>query len=218
MEEIWKDVVGYEGLYEVSNFGLVRSVDRVVTRKTDGALCYLKGKKLTQQIDSSGRYWMVTLSKNGVEKSYKVHSLVANAFLPNSNSFLVVMHKDEKNLKYDGVCNNRVDNLEWGTLSENSSSPVARERNATSKNMSGENNPMYGKTQSEETRGKISAKLKGKGGRISRSKKVVCEGILYDCVTDCAMTYGIKTCTMMSWLRGDRPMREDFKERGLAYV
>ena len=39
MEEIWKDVVGYEGLYEVSNFGLVRSVDRVVTRKTDGALC-----------------------------------------------------------------------------------------------------------------------------------------------------------------------------------
>lgn len=218
MEEIWKDVVGYEGLYEVSNFGLVRSIDRVVTRKTDGALCYLKGKKLTQQIDSSGRYWMVTLSKNGVEKSYKVHSLVAKAFLPNNDSSLIVMHKDEKNLKYDGVCNNAANNLEWGTLAENSSSPVARERNAASKNMVGENNPMYGKTQSEETRRKISVKLKGKGGRVSRSKRVVCDGVLYDCVTDCATAYGVKACTMMSWLRGDRPMRKDFMERGLAYV
>lgn len=216
-DEVWKEIFGYEGLYQVSNMGRVRSLDRVVI-KNNGIETRLMGKILTQQIDASGRYWMVTLSKGGKERSYRTHTLVAKAFLPNDNKNLVVMHKDEKNLKYDKECNNCVSNLKWGTVAENSSSEVSRSRNSKAHNVSGENNPMYGKTHSEETRKKISMKLKGKGGRVSRSKKVICDGVVFDCVTDCADEYGIKACTMMSWLRGDRPMRKDFIDRGLSYA
>lgn len=217
MEEVWKDIAGYEGLYQVSSFGRVKSLDRVI-EKNDETTEYRSGKILTQQIDASGRYWMVSLSKNGKLKSYRVHVLVARTFLPNEDDSLVVMHKDEKNLKYDNECNNYVNNLKWGTSAENSSSELARKRNSEAHNFSGANNPMYGKKHSEETRKKISDKLKGKGGRLSRSKKVVCDNIIFDCVTDCANKYGIKACTMMSWLRGDRPMRKDFVKRGLSYV
>lgn len=217
-DEVWKDIDGYEGLYQVSNFGNVKSIDRIVTRIKDGAELHLKGKVLLQQVDGSGRYWMVSLSKNGKLKTYKVHVLVAKTFLPNDDPNLIVMHKDEKNLKYDGVCNNHCDNLMWGTVAQNSASEVARLRNSLAQDKKGSKNPMYGKTQSEETRKKISAKLKGKGGRMSRSKSVVCDGVIFTCITDCADKYNIKACAMMSWLRGDRPMRRDFVEKGLSYV
>lgn len=216
MNEIWKDISGYEGRYQVSNLGNVRSIDRYYVR--NGNNVFLKGKELAKQVDASGRYWMVTLSKNGKEKSFRIHILVAKAFIPNPNNYPIVMHKDEKNLKYDGECNNDSGNLQWGTLKQNSSSPVARERNSNTKDRAGHKNPMYGKTQSEKTRLVISEKLKGKGGRCSRSKKVICDNILYDCVTDCARQYNIKEATMMSWLRGDRKMREDFVARGLRYA
>lgn len=98
MEEIWKDVVGYEGLYKISNLG------RVYSLKT--------GKNL-KQIDNGRGYLQVGLWKNGKRFCHKVHRLVAEAFIPNPNNLEEVNHKNE--IKTD----NRVENLEWCTHAYN---------------------------------------------------------------------------------------------------
>lgn len=111
-KEIWKDVVGYEGLYQVSNFGNVRSVDRTYKHYKKGNT-FLKGKNKSQS--NSLGYLIVGLSKNGKPKNIKVHRLVALSFIENPESKPFVNH-------IDGVkTNNHVSNLEWATASENSS-------------------------------------------------------------------------------------------------
>lgn len=94
MIEEWKDVVGFEGFYQVSNLGNV------------------KRKKLLR-LSGGGRYVQVILSKNGKSYGKSVHRLVATAFLPNPDNLPCVNHKDE-NPK-----NNCVDNLEWCTYKYN---------------------------------------------------------------------------------------------------
>ena len=97
MEEIWRDVVGYEGLYMVSNYGKVMSLN------------YCKrgyAKLLTPKVNRSGRLW-VNLYKNGVNKPFLIHRLVGTAFIPNPDGLPQINHKDE-NPK-----NNHVGNLEW---------------------------------------------------------------------------------------------------------
>ena len=89
--EIWKDIQGYEGLYQVSNTGRVRNKKRelkLIVRKRDG-------------------YVDVQLSKNNKFSTVKVHRLVANAFIPNPNGYNEINHKDEN------PANNRAENLEW---------------------------------------------------------------------------------------------------------
>lgn len=105
MQEIWKDIRGYEGYYQVSNFGNVRSVDRV-----DSHCRNLKGRILKL---SNGTYKSVTLSTNNVCKNHSVHRLVAEAFIPNPNNLPCINHKDED--KH----NNNVNNLEWCTYGYN---------------------------------------------------------------------------------------------------
>ena len=96
MEEIWKDVVGYEGLYQVSNLGKIRS-----TR------CELR-----QQVSNRG-YFTVNLYKERKQRRKTVHRIVAEAFIPNPLSHSQINHIDE-NKK-----NNSVSNLEWCSPSEN---------------------------------------------------------------------------------------------------
>lgn len=103
MNEIWKDIKGYEGLYQVSNLGNVRSVDRIVLR--NGIQVPRKGKILNQI--KFGDYLTVHLSKNGIKKHFRIHRLVAEAFLSNPDNLPIVNHKDYN------VFNNNVDNLEW---------------------------------------------------------------------------------------------------------
>ena len=108
-EEIWRPVVGYEGLYEVSNTGRVRSLDRYVRCKS---YRLHKGKVLSPGKDKDG-YLFVVLSCNGKHKTIAVHKLVAQAFIPNPDDLPIINHKDEDKT------NNRVDNLEWCTAKYN---------------------------------------------------------------------------------------------------
>ena len=91
-KRMWKDVEGYEGLYKISNLGDVYS--------------YKSNKKLKPSKDKN-YYLRVTLCKNKTKKQYKIHRLVACAFLPNFNNYPQVNHKDEN------PGNNNVNNLEW---------------------------------------------------------------------------------------------------------
>ena len=97
MSEIWKPIVGYEGLYEVSSFGRIRSV--------------VNGWLLTP--DEARGYLRVTLYKNGARNRQPVHRLVAMAFLPNPRNKTTINHIDEDK------SNNCVSNLEWCTPKEN---------------------------------------------------------------------------------------------------
>ena len=110
MEEEWKDVVGYEGFYQVSNFGRVRSMDKKIGKKA------YKGRIL--RIISTKRYDVVGLSVNGVLKQKSVHRLVAEAFLPNPENKPCVDHIDTI------LKNNNVSNLRWVSSKENSNNPL----------------------------------------------------------------------------------------------
>ena len=101
MIEEWRTIVGYEGQYEVSSYGRVRSLDRY-----DRMNRFWKGRILNLHTGTGG-YLFVGLSSNGNEKNYLVHRMVAQAFIPNPDNLPQVNHKDEDKT------NNNVDNLEW---------------------------------------------------------------------------------------------------------
>lgn len=105
MSEIWKDIEGYEGIYQVSNLGRVRSLDRIVVRK-NGYQLPCKGQFVTA-VSHKGGYIYVGLTKDGRKRNLKMHRLVAAAFIPNPDQLPEVNHKDEDKT------NNRTDNLEW---------------------------------------------------------------------------------------------------------
>ena len=112
MDEIWKSVNGFEGLYEVSNKGNVRSLDRIVKYK-DGRTARLKGKTLKPRTNNDG-YLQIQLSRGDKPKTVKLHRLVAEAFMPNPDRLSEVNHKDEDKT------NNNVLNLEWCSHKYNS--------------------------------------------------------------------------------------------------
>lgn len=116
--EIWKPVKGFEGLYEVSNLGNVRSVDRYVMN--GNRCCLLKGKPKKPYPNSMG-YLRAKLHKNGQGKKYFVHRLVAETFIPNPNNLPCIDHIDRNYL------NNSTDNLRWCTQKENCNNPLTRE-------------------------------------------------------------------------------------------
>lgn len=108
MEEIWKDVEGYEGLYQVSSYGRVKSLSRV--KKYKNHICITK--EIILRLATDKGYKKVGLTNNKVRKTEKVHRLVANAFL-GVNKHLCVNHKDCNR------SNNNIENLEWVTHLEN---------------------------------------------------------------------------------------------------
>lgn len=117
-EEIWKPVKGYEGLYEVSSHGEIRSVDRLVC-DTIGRRYLIKGHLMQLQIGPSG-YYQIGLSKDNKSKSHKVHRIVAEAFVPNPDNKGCVDHINT--VRTD--C--RACNLRWVTLLENSNNPITK--------------------------------------------------------------------------------------------
>lgn len=107
MEEIWKDIPDYEGFYEASSLGHIRSKDRKLGNRT-----YL-GKIIKPQDNGHG-YYHITLAVHKKHTQFYVHRLIAMTFLPNPNKLPEVNHKDEN------PANNCVDNLEWCTSKYNS--------------------------------------------------------------------------------------------------
>lgn len=131
MSEDWKPVKGYEGMYEVSNTGRVRSVTRFVRGGNQFGAVYkiarngreLKPKKrrVHGEYEENG-HLRVSLSRNGQTKKFFVHRLVAEAFIPNPNNFPIINHIDEN------PQNNNADNLEWCSYKYNSNYGTSRER------------------------------------------------------------------------------------------
>lgn len=124
VKEIWRPVKGYENLYLVSSKGRVKSLHKLKFSK-----CKNKDRMLRQVLLDTG-YKQVVLSKESKTSSFRVHVLVANAFLPNPNNYPVVNHKDENRQ------NNNVENLEWCTQRQNllHSNVIEKMLNATHKN------------------------------------------------------------------------------------
>ena len=110
MEEIWRPVKGFEGRYEVSTKGRVRSLRRLV-KGGHGNLQYRDGQILKPQTGST--YAQVYLRVGDKQKWFYVHRLVAQAFIPNPDDLPLINHKDENRL------NNCVENLEWCTCKYN---------------------------------------------------------------------------------------------------
>jgi len=150
MEEIWKDIEGYEGSYQVSNLGRVKSLERIVAFK-DGRKIRFKEKIISLNKLKHG-YLAANLWKDDKRKSFKVHRLVAKAFIARIDGKDYVDH-------INGIPSDcRVCNLRWCTHKENMNFPLAKaKREKYNKNHRGINNPRYGKKRPKEVVDKLIA-------------------------------------------------------------
>lgn len=151
MEEIWKDIPGYEGRYQASTLGRIRSLDHyskeIISRqgKKYRALCRGRMLKPTLGMDE---YLDITLSDSeGAPKTFRVHRLVAATFIPNPDNLPFVNHKDECKT------NNNADNLEWCTHDYNMNYGTRNARISKAQT---------GKIHTAESKAKMSAAKKGR--------------------------------------------------------
>ena len=137
-KEIWKDIIEYEGIYQVSNLGRIKSLDRYVTR-SDGGVQFIKGRFI-KPIQSPDGYLTFKLCRNNKQRTVRIHRIVAMHFLDVPKHMNLenyeVNHKD-----YDRT-NNCVDNLEWCTHQENIEYSSSSGRYKI-RDFSGKNNPNY---------------------------------------------------------------------------
>lgn len=171
VEVVWKSVVGYEGLYEVSNLGSVRTCE---------------GNNVKQSISQKPNtcYKTVWLKKDGTGKSHYVHRLVAEAFIANPDRLPIVNHRDE-----DGT-NNRVDNLEWCTNEYNLAYGTAQRRRSET---------VRGRKLSKDHKSAISASVKQfQNSEVGTGKKVVCleTGEVFTSIGSAAEHFGISRSTI----------------------
>lgn len=107
MEEIWKDIPGYEGIYKISNLGKIKAL-RIWTGRM-----YIKREVLLKPTIARNGYYRITLSNNKKVKYVNMHRLIAETFIPNPNNYSYINHIDGNKQ------NNNINNLEWCTQSHN---------------------------------------------------------------------------------------------------
>ena len=174
--EVWKDVVGYEGMYQVSNIGRVKGLSRI-----DGLGRETKSKILKGFISADG-YAMVSLCKNGKKKHFQVHRLVAIAFIPNTENKPEIDHINTIPL------DNRICNLRWVTRSEN------------------QNNPLTLKHKSEAVKGRPlpMEKIMKMRRETKDNKPVMCieTGVIYNSMREAERQTGINNASISSVCKG----------------
>lgn len=180
MQEEWRDVVGWEGMYQISSIGRVRSVDRVQMHYSNTDRPYYKtykGRILSQ--GNCSKYFQVILVKDNKAYNKLVHRLVAEAFILNPDNLPEVNHKDED------PSNNNVDNLEWCTKSYNINYGKRNELVS---------NALKGRPKSKESIDKMRESLKGNipwnKGRHTRPIICLDANICFDCCEDAAEWIG----------------------------
>ena len=159
-EEVWKDIKGYEGLYQVSNKGRVKSLNRYAVNHSK--LQFRPERILKQNHRNSSKYSMVVLSKEGKTTPQLVHRLVAEAFIPNPDDKPIVDHIDTD------MNNNTVENLRWCTQKENCNNPITLKNSSAAR----KGHPYYGRPLTKEERKKISDALKGRKFSEEHKKKL----------------------------------------------
>jgi hypothetical protein len=168
--EIYKDVVGYEGIYKVSNLGNVKRVliSRGVSKKNNN---FIKPK-------NTKGYNSVRLTTNNVTKHFYVHRLIALAFIPNPNNYPFINH-------INGVRNdNRIENLEWCTHSQNIRHAI-----------------------------EIGLKVTAKGDDNKLSRKIIDTktGVIYYSTLTLSKKLGVNRGTLWSWLNNERRNKTTYR-------
>ena len=171
--EIWKDIQGYEGLYQVSNLGRVKSLGRFIDRLVTGN--YWQEERILKPNKTKHGYLMVALRKNNKPNYFKVHRLVAITFIPNPENKPQIDHINA--IKTD----NTVNNLRWVTAKENVNNPL------NMVHLIGKNHPMFGKKHSEETKNK----MRGKNNPRAHKVRNLETKEIFDTVTDAEKKYNL---------------------------
>lgn len=170
--EVWKDIKGYEGLYQVSNFGNVKSLSR--SKKNHSKMQHIPEKLKSYRVDPQG-YLMLDLYKNNKQKTVRVHRLVAEAFVPNDDAKETVNHID------GDKSNNIASNLEWASFKE-------------------QNNHFYKKNlKSKEN---IDKAISAMNKATSKKVKCLNTGEVFNSASEAARTVGISPSLIMRCCRG----------------
>lgn len=179
MEEIWKDIQGYDGLYQISNYGRFKRCNKTV--RYNGKSYKLFEKILYQGVGTSG-YLTVHLYGNGKRKTVQAHRLVAKAFIDNPLNKKYVNHKN-------GVkTNNHIENLEWVTPKENCDHAFQHGITTVSRKITSE-------------------RMKQKSGDKNHKSKSILNTLTlrrYQSITECANDIGINRQTLSYKLRNNQ--------------
>lgn len=182
--EHWKTIKGYEQLYNVSSYGNVESLKRIVPTK--GNSTRISHGRLLKTIKKSIGYRQVTLSKLGGQKIYLVHRLVAQAFLPNPNNLPQVNHIDGNKE------NNNLENLEWCTHKQNA---------VHARRVLGQHSWHWGKLGKDTPTAKPILQLSLDGSLVKR----------WDCALDAVREHGFDSGCISRVAKGIRNHHKGFK-------